>query len=167
MNSALVWFRRDLRLFDHAALHHALREAQQVFCCFVFDRPILDPLPRDDRRVTFIYDCLQELAAELTAAGGHLIVRHAAAVDELPALAAELGVDCVFANHDYEPAAIERDAAVAAALAAAGRQLRTFKDQVIYERSEVLSLAGTPFSVFTPYKNAWLPACAARRSCRA
>jgi deoxyribodipyrimidine photo-lyase len=156
MHSALVWFRRDLRLFDHAALHHALREAQQVFCCFVFDTTILDPLPRDDRRVTFIYDSLQQLADELRDAGGHLIVRHGDARSLLPALAAELGVDGVFANHDYEPAATERDAAVAGALARDGRALHTFKDQVIFERDEVLSLAGTPFSVFTPYKNAWL-----------
>ena len=156
MNSALVWFRRDLRLFDHAALHHALREARQVFCCFVFDTTILAPLPRDDRRVTFIYDSLQQLADELREAGGHLIVRHGDARSVLPSLAAELGVEGVFANHDYEPAAGERDAAVAGALAADGRALRTFKDQVIFERDDVLSLAGTPFSVFTPYKNAWL-----------
>ncbi|MGO4380533.1 cryptochrome/photolyase family protein [Pseudoduganella sp. RAF53_2] len=156
MKSALVWFRRDLRLFDHAALHQALLAADRVYCCFVFDTAILDPLPRDDRRVTFIYDCLKELSAELHDAGGHLIVHHGDATAELPALAAELGVDAVFANQDYEPAAIARDSAVAGALATDGRQLRTFKDQVVFERDEVLSQSGKPFSVFTPYKNAWL-----------
>ncbi len=76
--------------------------------------------------------------------------------EEIPRLAEALGVSAVFANHDYEPAAIDRDEAVQTRLAAAGRELRTFKDQVIFERDEVLTGAGTPFSVFTPYKNAWL-----------
>ena len=156
MKNALVWLRRDLRLFDHAALHHALASAETVYCAFIFDRAILDTLPRADRRVEFIHDTLALLAAELEEAGGHLIVRHNIAETAIPALAAELGAEAVFANHDYEPAAIARDAAVAAALRAAGRQLFTFKDQVIFERDEVLTQAGQPFSVFTPYKNAWL-----------
>jgi deoxyribodipyrimidine photo-lyase len=156
MKNALVWLRRDLRLFDHAALHHALASAATVYCAFIFDRAILDRLPRADRRVEFIHDTLAALAAELEAAGGHLIVRHDVAETAIPALAAELGVDAVFANHDYEPAAMARDEAVARALAGAGRQLRTFKDQVVLERDEVLTQGGQPFSVFTPYKNAWL-----------
>jgi len=156
MKNALVWLRRDLRLFDHAALHHALASAETVYCAFIFDRAILDALPRSDRRVEFIHDTLAALAAELEEAGGHLIVRHNIAETAIPALAAELGAEAVFANHDYEPAAIARDEAVGAALRAAGRRLLTFKDQVVFERDEVLTQAGQPFSVFTPYKNAWL-----------
>ncbi|MTW10331.1 deoxyribodipyrimidine photo-lyase [Pseudoduganella eburnea] len=156
MKNALVWLRRDLRLFDHAALHHALASAETVYCAFIFDRAILDALPSADRRVEFIHDSLTSLAAELEAAGGHLIVLHNIAEKAIPELAAELGVEAVFANHDYEPAAIARDAAVGAALRAAGRQLHTFKDQVIFERDQVLTQGGQPFSVFTPYKNAWL-----------
>ena len=156
MKNALVWLRRDLRLFDHAAMHHALASAGTVYLAFIFDRAILDRLPAADRRVEFIHDTLAALAAELEAAGGHLIVRHDLAETAIPALAAELDADAVFANHDYEPAAIARDAAVARSLRAAGRELRTFKDQVVFERDEVLTQAGQPFSVFTPYKNAWL-----------
>ena len=155
--SALVWFRRDLRDFDHAALHHALTTAQTVHCTFIFDREILDVLPRpDDRRVEFIRDSVAELAASLAARGGALIVRHAVARDAIPQLAVELGVAAVFANHDYEPAARDRDADVAQTLAERGIAFHTTKDQVIFERDEVLSQAGKPFSVFTPYKNAWL-----------
>ncbi|WP_426339675.1 cryptochrome/photolyase family protein [Pseudoduganella sp. S-14] len=156
MKNALVWLRRDLRLFDHAAMHHALASAATVYVAFIFDRAILDRLPAADRRVEFIHDTLAALAAELEAAGGHLIVRHGLAETAIPALAAELDADAVFANHDYEPAAIARDAAVARSLHAAGRELRTFKDQVVFERDDVLTQAGQPFSVFTPYKNAWL-----------
>jgi deoxyribodipyrimidine photo-lyase len=165
LNTTLVWFRRDLRSFDHAALHHALQRSTRVYCTFIFDKAILDSLPRADRRVEFIHACIAELSAELQQLGGHLIVRHALAEQEIPRLAAELGVGAVFANHDYEPAAIARDAAVARALAAEARLFFTFKDQVIFEKSEVLSQSGTPFSVYTPYKNAWLKRMLAEPDC--
>jgi deoxyribodipyrimidine photo-lyase len=88
MTSALVWFRRDLRDFDHAALYHALKNYQRVFCAFVFDGEILDALPRRcDRRVEFILGCVAELDSALHARGGGLIVRHARARDAIPALA--------------------------------------------------------------------------------
>ncbi len=154
---ALVWFRRDLRDFDHAALHAALRDARTVYCAFVFDREILDALPRpDDRRVEFIHDAVVELDRALAARGGALIVRHGRARDAIGGLAAELAVDAVYANHDYEPAARDRDAAVAQDLADRGIAFETRKDHVIFERDEVLSQSGKPFSVFTPYRNAWL-----------
>jgi deoxyribodipyrimidine photo-lyase len=154
---ALVWFRRDLRDFDHAALCRALQEARTVFCTFIFDREILDALPSpDDRRVEFIWESVRELDAALRARGGGLIVRHAFARHALPELAVALGANAVYANRDYEPAACARDAAVAQALAARGISFDTLKDRVIFECDEVLSQACRPFSVFTPYKNAWL-----------
>lgn len=152
----MVWFRRDLRTDDHAALHQALLSSRRVFGVFVFDTDILAGLPSDDRRVQFLHDSVRELDARLRALGGYLIVRHGRAAQVIPALADELDAESVFANHDYEPAAVRRDRAVLDTLRAAGRSLQTFKDQVIFERDEVLTLAGGPFSVFTPYKNAWL-----------
>ena len=153
----LVWFRRDLRDHDHAALAAALASGRPVHCAFVFDRDILDALPtRNDRRVDFIHASLQQLDAALRSRGGGLIVRHGRATDELPRLAAELGVNAVYANRDYEPAAKARDAAVARQLAASGGSLQLFKDQAIFERDELLTGAGRPYTVFTPYKNAWL-----------
>jgi deoxyribodipyrimidine photo-lyase len=158
--NGLMWFRRDLRAFDNAALYHALKSCQHVHCLFVFDSAILDPLPRQDRRVEFIRESLVALDAELHAvagqAGAGLIVRHALAADEVPRLAHELGVQEVFANHDDEPDALARDAQVRGALANLGIGFQTFKDHVIFERSEVLTQMGKPYGVFTPYKNAWL-----------
>jgi deoxyribodipyrimidine photo-lyase len=160
---ALVWLRRDLRVHDHAALYHALRSARQVWCCFVFDRDILDSLPRQDRRVEFIRDSLVGVDADLRALGAShgvegvgLIVRHGWPANEIPTLAAALGVQAVYANHDDEPQALERDARVRGLLAAQGVVLHTSKDHVVFERSEVMTQGGGPFSVFTPYKNAWL-----------
>jgi deoxyribodipyrimidine photo-lyase len=157
MDAALVWFRRDLRDHDHAALYHALKQARRVYCAFCFDTEILDRLPsRADRRVEFLWHSAVELNARLAERGGALLVLRGRAREEIPRLASALGVAAVYANHDYEPAAMDRDDAVHARLAADGRELRTFKDQAIFERDEVLTGAGTPFSVFTPYKNAWL-----------
>ncbi|MBI1284023.1 MAG: deoxyribodipyrimidine photo-lyase [Thiobacillus sp.] len=156
---ALVWFRRDLRDYDHAALYHALKRSRQVFCAFVFDRAILDALPGPaDRRVEFIHASVTELQQSLQSGGGGLIIRHGIARDEIVQLAAELGVDSVFFNHDDDPAALARDAAVEAALHVQGVAVQHYKDTVIFERDEVLTAAGKPFSVFTPYRNAWLKA---------
>ena len=154
----LMWFRRDLRVDDNAALYHALRACRQVVCVFVFDRAILDALPRVDRRVEFIRESLVELDAELRRLGGGLIVRHAVAEEEIALLARSLDVQAVFANRDDEPAALARDAQVLGALANAGVAFHTYKDQAIFERDELLTKAGQPYTVFTPYKRAWLAA---------
>ena len=166
-DKGLMWFRRDLRAEDNAALHQALSSCRQVWCVFVFDTEILDPLAERgltaDRRVEFIRESLVELDQRLRALGqshGHedtgLIVRHALARQAIPALAARLGVQAVFANHDDDPAAKARDAQVLGALAHAGIMFHGYKDHVIFERRELLTQAGGVFSVFTPYRNAWL-----------
>ncbi|MDO8774355.1 MAG: deoxyribodipyrimidine photo-lyase [Burkholderiaceae bacterium] len=159
-DTGLMWFRRDLRVDDNAALYHALKSCKAVHCTFIFDREILDDLPRSDRRVEFIRESLVELDASLRRLAGKsnagLIVRHARASSELPKLAQELGVQAVFANHDYEPQAIQRDAAVLGGLAHLGMAFQTYKDHVIFERTEVLTQTGKPYGVFTPYKNACL-----------
>ena len=155
--AALVWFRRDLRDHDHAALHAALTAHSAVHCAFVFDTEILDALgSRAHRRVEFIHGSVVELARALAALGGGLHVLHGRARDELPRLARALGVVAVYANRDYEPAAIARDVEVAAALEGDGIAFHTRKDQVVFELDEFRTQAGGAFSVFTPYKNAWL-----------
>ncbi|WP_184711702.1 cryptochrome/photolyase family protein [Comamonas odontotermitis] len=164
VNSALVWIRRDLRCYDHAALYHALRRFQRVYCAFVFDTDILNALPtRSDRRVEFIHASVCELHGELGALaarsgapGGGLIVRHGPAVECIVQLACSLGVQEVLTNRDYEPASIARDRCVAEALRVEGIAFSDYKDQVLLEHEEVLNQQGKPYSVFTPYKRAWL-----------
>ncbi|MEO8004810.1 MAG: deoxyribodipyrimidine photo-lyase, partial [Betaproteobacteria bacterium] len=155
--AALVWFRRDLRSYDHAALSHALQDARRVHCVFVFDSEILDALvDREDRRVEFILASLEELAESLRGLGGALQVLVGRARDLIPEFAHSLGVQAVYANHDYEPQANARDTEVGRRLALQNRSLQTFKDQVVFEKQELLTQAGRPFTVFTPYRNAWL-----------
>jgi deoxyribodipyrimidine photo-lyase len=168
-DTGLMWFRRDLRADDNAALFHALKECNTVYCIFVFDNEILDALPRADRRVEFIRESLVDLDRQLTqlracipsasktsATDVTLIVRHAWAGEEIPLIAKSLHAQAVFANHDYEPQAIARDSAVREALAEQGVGMYTFKDHVIFEREELLTQSNKPYGVFTPYKNAWL-----------
>jgi deoxyribodipyrimidine photo-lyase len=160
MTSALVWLRRDLRLYDQAALHHALKNHLKVWVCFIFDTTILDPLLKRglqfDRRVDFIWQTLVEMDQKLRQHGGGLIARHGNPLNLIPQIAQDLRVDAVLTNHDYEPTAIERDLAIQQALAQTGMAFKHFKDQVIFENTEVLTNSETVFSVFTPYKNAWL-----------
>ncbi len=152
---SICWFRRDLRLADHAALYHALKNSRAVHCVFVFDTEILDALEdRQDRRVEFIWHSLHELNERLQEMGGTLRVLSGKPVDVIPDLARALDVQAVFCNRDYEPDAVQRDVAVAQALS--DIEFHHYKDQVIFEQSEILTGGGTPYSVFTPYKNAWL-----------
>lgn len=155
-DNSLVWLRRDLRLFDHAALHHALTLSSQVIIAFIFDTDILAPLPRQDRRVAFIWHSLLQLKAELMAHGSDLVVRYGKATEEIPRLAQERKISAVYTNHDYEPAAITRDAKVAQQLEEQGIAFHSYKDQVIFEKNEILTQAGGMYSVFTPYKRQWL-----------
>ena len=166
-DQGLMWFRRDLRTQDNAALHHALKHCRRVWCVFVFDTDILDPLLarglKADRRVEFIRESLVDLDTQLRALGAEhgtadvgLIVRHGRAQEVIPRLAQQLHVQAVFANHDDEPAAHARDAHILGDLAHAGIMFHGHKDHVIFERREVLTQAGHAYGVFTPYKNAWL-----------
>jgi deoxyribodipyrimidine photo-lyase len=158
--TGLMWFRRDLRVADNAALHMALKACRQLHCVFIFDRDILDELPRADRRVEFIRESLCELDVDLRQLSGKsdagLIVLHAKASDAIAPLAQKLGAQAVFAAHDYEPQSGIRDEQVRVALASAGVDFQTCKDHVIFERQEILTQTGTPYGVFTPYKNKWL-----------
>ena len=126
--NTLVWFRRDLRDFDHAALYQALKSSQAVYCAFIFDSQILDKLDnKQDRRVEFIWESVRELKAALQANGGDLIVQYGSAREIIPALALQLSIHAVFTNRDYEPNAVARDAEVAAQLAKKKYRLSRFQ----------------------------------------
>ncbi|MBP6493315.1 MAG: deoxyribodipyrimidine photo-lyase, partial [Rhodoferax sp.] len=159
-DTGVVWFRRDLRTNDNTALWSALTSCKKVHCVFVFDRDILDGLPRQDRRLEFIRESLVGLDEDLRTLsnkpGAGIIVRQGVGYQEVVRLASELNAQVVFAARDYEPQAIARDTKAREALADHGISFQTVKDHVIFEGREILTKAGTPYGVFTPYKNAWL-----------
>ena len=152
----IVWFRRDLRLKDNAALYHALRSGIPVLPIFIFDTTILDQLQdRSDKRVAFIHSAITEMQTELVAMGSTMKVFHGKPLDVFTQLVQSYSIQTVFTNHDYEPYAQERDLAIADLLAHAGVGFQTYKDQVIFEKDEVTKDDGKPYTVFTPYSKKW------------
>ncbi len=153
---AIFWFRRDLRLEDNAGLYHALRSGYRVLPLFIFDINIPDRLDdRKDRRISFILGALEALQEKMTAAGTSLMVLHDTPENAIRKTMSDFDVKAVFANHDYEPYAVTRDRHVAGILKESGIPFYTFKDQVIFEKDEVVKSDGTPYTVFTPYSRAW------------
>lgn len=153
---ALFWFRRDLRLHDNVALHAALKIGNPVLPLFIFDTDILDQLPsKEDKRVAFIHKAIEQLQSKLQRAGSSLLVMHGKPESVFKILAERYTITAVFANADYEPKAMERDQQVAQLLQQKNIPLKLFKDQVVFEKDEVLKSDGTPFKVFTLYSKAW------------
>ncbi|WP_423737436.1 cryptochrome/photolyase family protein [Chitinophaga caseinilytica] len=159
MKIVICWLRRDLRLHDQAALYHALRSGCPVVPVFVFDTDILDDLEdRADRRLQFIHDALAGLQQQLLKMGSTLHVYHGTPAAAFRHFTEVYDVAGVVANHDYEPYARGRDEAIGAFLRERNIPFKTFKDQVIFEKGEVLKDNGEPYTVFTPYSRKWLAA---------
>lgn len=154
--TVLFWFRRDLRLDDNAGLYHALRSGHQVLPVFVFDTNILDELKdKQDKRVSFIHEQVTLLAEALKEQGSTLYVYYGTPTDCYKKLLQEYDIAAVYTNHDYEPYAKKRDEEIAELLLAKNIPLYTYKDQVIFEKSEVVKDDNTPYTVFTPYSKKW------------
>jgi deoxyribodipyrimidine photo-lyase len=153
----IFWFRRDLRLDDNAGLFHALSSGLPVLPVFIFDEIILKGLENiADQRVTFIYEEISRLKRQLERSGSSLLVRYGKPEIIFSGLISEFETKIVFANHDYEPYARERDERITQLLSNSGIQFMTFKDQVIFEKNEVIKDTGGPYTVFTPYSRKWI-----------
>jgi deoxyribodipyrimidine photo-lyase len=154
--TAIFWFRRDLRLDDNAGLYHALRGGVPILPLFIFDRSILDQLEnKADRRVEFIRAALVNMEEKLRQAGSSLEVRVGLPVRIFEQLLEEHDVAGVLTNTDYEPYATRRDQEVKELLAGKGVPFYSYKDQVIFEKNEVVKDDGSPYTIFTPYSRKW------------
>lgn len=151
----VFWFRRDLRLNDNHGLYQALKSGLPVLPVFIFDKFILDSLEKDDARVSFIYQTLSRINIQLNSLGSSLLVLYDKPIDVFEKICNRYKVKNVFTNHDYEPYAIERDKNIAAFLQSKNISFSTFKDQVIFEKNEVLKSDGKPYTIFTPYSRIW------------
>lgn len=153
---AIFWFRRDLRLDDNAGLYHALRGGEPVLPIFIFDRNILNMLEnKTDRRVEFIHEAITGMQEKLKEIGSTLEVHYGIPIDIFKHLLNEHDVTAVYTNTDYEPYATERDIEVKDLLARKKISFHSYKDQVIFEKGEVLKDDGKPYTVFTPYSRRW------------
>lgn len=153
----ICWLRRDLRLKDNAALYHALKSNMPVVPVFIFDKNILGKLEeKADRRVQFIYDALTDIQSSLEKIGSTLHVIYDTPEAAFKTLSTKYTIGKVFTNHDYEPYTRERDKNIVELLKEKNIEFISFKDQVIFEKDEVLKDDGTPYTVFTPYSKKWI-----------
>ena len=150
------WFRRDLRLNDNTGLRAALKSGTKVQCIFIFDTGILDGLPKDDARVTFIWQQLKKINTALKSFGASLLIKHGKPLEVWKELIANYKIDTLFFNRDYEPATLKRDKDVRFLFESNAIAVRDFKDHVFFEKDEVLKSDDKPYTVYTPYKNKWL-----------
>ncbi|MBE7688337.1 deoxyribodipyrimidine photo-lyase [Tenacibaculum finnmarkense genomovar ulcerans] len=153
---AIFWFRRDLRLEDNVALFNALNSSNKVVPLFIFDEEILDKLPKNDARVSFIYQTLQQLDTDLKAVGSSLLIKKGNPLKIWKTITSEFDVSAVYTNKDYEPYGLQRDAEISDFLKSKSIDFLSYKDQVIFEKAEVTKNDGLPYTVYTPYKNKWL-----------
>lgn len=153
---AVFWFRRDLRLFDNTALYHALTSGLAVVPVFIFDKNILHNLDRSDKRVSFIYQAIQQMNLQLLLYKTSVQMYHGNPEEIFDQILQDFNVKRVYANHDYEPYATERDQLIGKKLAGEGISFHTYKDQVIFEKDEITKISGEPYTVFTPYSHKWL-----------
>lgn len=150
----IFWFRRDLRLEDNRGLWEAL-SADETLPIFIFDKNILSELPEDDARVTFISQLLEKIQNQLEKTGKSLAVFYDEPENIFTKLISENPIKAVYTNHDYEPYARTRDSEIKNLLKSKNIAFHTFKDQVIFEKSEVVKEDGTPYVVYTPYSKKW------------
>ncbi|MCR9205646.1 MAG: DNA photolyase family protein [Halobacteriovoraceae bacterium] len=155
MSKALVWIRRDLRLHDHHALSQALAENDEVYLVFVFDKLILEKLPKKDKRLTFIHQSLVDIEEKLVENNSSLHICHGDPTEEIPKLIKKLKVKKLYYNRDYEPYAVKRDQKVEKNLSQEGVEVFSFKDAVYFEGHEIKNKQGKIYKVFTPFKRAW------------
>lgn len=152
----IFWFRRDLRLYDNVGFYNALKSDSPVMPLFIFDSEILDKLPKNDARVTFIYDSLQSMMKELQDNyGSSIAIYHGKPIEILKQLIDNYDINTVYTNHDYEPYALQRDNDIKVLLDSKAIGFKTYKDHVIFEKDGILKKDGTPYVVYTPYMRIW------------
>ena len=153
--TAVFWFRRDLRLDDNVGFLQALKGEFPVLPIFIFDSEILDDLPKNDARVNFIFDTLQEMRKELQEKGSSLAMYYGKPSDIFKELFDKYDIQKVYTNRDYEPYAKQRDEKIEKLASDNNIEFLTFKDQVIFEKDEVVKSNGDPYVVYTPYMKLW------------
>ena len=152
----IFWFRRDLRIEDNAGLFHALNAAENVLSIFIFDKDILDKLSnKEDARVEFIHNAITKIHQRLGQLGSSIEIIYDTPIKAFELLTNKYNIASVYTNHDYEFYGIERDRLIHEMLASKGIEFKTFKDQVIFEKNEVVKDDGKPYTVFTPYSKKW------------
>ena len=141
---------------DNVGLYHAVMQESKVLPIFIFDSDILNRLPKEDPRVCFLHQRIDELNQQLGKSNKKIHVFHGKPIDVFREILKTNAVHAVYTNRDYEPYATQRDAEIKSVLTENGASFLTFKDHVIFEQDEVVKSDGTPYRVYTPFSQAWL-----------
>jgi deoxyribodipyrimidine photo-lyase len=152
---SIFWHRRDIRIEDNAGLFKALNQSEEVQAIFIFDREILNLLPKNDQRVLFIHQEIEKLKKVYNDLGSDLVVYFGNPIELIPEIALEHGAQAVFTNRDYEPYATQRDQLLFEKLEKEGIKFIGTKDHVIFEKAEITKDDGKPYTIFTPYSKKW------------
>ena len=152
----VFWFRRDLRIFDNRGLYEALKDKNNVIPIFIYDTEIINKLQKNDHRLKFIENALGGINNAMKRNRCTLGTFRGAPKAIFSQLINDYQIEKVYTNHDYEPYAMTRDHEVKTLLETAGVEFITFKDQVIFEKNEVVKNDGKPYVVFTPYSRKWI-----------
>ena len=155
---SIFWFRRDLRLHDNVALFNALKSGEKVLPIFIFDTSILEKLPKNDARVSFIIKELRSMNEHLKSFDASIDILHGKPIEVFESLIKKYQIASVFTNQDYEPYAIRRDQEILELLKSENINFNSFKDQVIFEKNEITKKDGNPYVVYTPYSKKWIEA---------
>ena len=155
-NFSVFWFRRDLRLDDNLGLNAALSSGLKVIPIFIFDTEIINKLEKNDLRIKMIHAALGKLNDAMLGnrCNVGMYLGNPKAVFE--SLLKKFKIKSVYANHDYEPYATERDKSIKSFLEKKNVTYKSFKDQVIFEKDEVVKDDGNPYKVYTPYSRKWI-----------
>ena len=153
---SIFWFRRDLRLYDNHALYEALKSGNEVLAIYIFDKTLLKLIENNaDPSITFIYRTLEELQRQLISVGSSLMVIHDDLRGAFETLSTRYNITSIYANAEYEPDALKRDRQIEHYLKSKKIQCNLFKDEVIFEKNEIVKTDGTPYLIFSAYERAW------------
>jgi len=156
MKTTIHWFRRDLRIKDNTALFHALSQNNNVQCIFIFDENIINELPKNDHRISFIYDTLVNINYELNKYGTSIKIFKGDPIDVFKKIILDNEINSIYFNKDYEPYTINRDNSIEKLLSKQNIKVKSYKDHVIFEEKEITKDDNKPYTIYTPYSKKWL-----------
>ena len=156
MKTTIHWFRRDLRIKDNTALFHALSQNNNVQCIFIFDENIINELPKNDHRISFIYDTLVNINYELNKYGTSIKIFKGDPIDVFKKIILDNEINSIYFNKDYEPYTINRDNSIEKLLSKQNIKVKSYKDHVIFEEKEIIKDDNKPYTIYTPYSKKWL-----------
>ena len=153
---SIFWFRRDLRVDDNKGLYYALQENDNIVPIFIYDKNILDEIKKNDHRIEFIKNRIDEINKDLSKTGKSINQFYGDPLKVFKKLIEKYQIKNIYLNRDYTPYSIKRDSQIFNLAKKQNIVYKDYKDHVIYEKSDITKDDGSPYKVYTPYSKKWL-----------